>query len=90
MPYFASDVFLTQWQAVDALAQQNGADGIKQKDVAKQLGKQPVAVPSGLPDSIYRQNISGTPAKGRPRRDHGVRTRGRTTAWRPRSRPPAS
>ncbi|MGW4652388.1 toxin glutamine deamidase domain-containing protein [Kitasatospora sp. NPDC004289] len=64
VPYFASDVFLTQWQAVDALAQQNGADGIKQKDVAKQLGKQqPVAVPSGLPDSIYRQNISGTPAK---------------------------
>ncbi|WP_255359806.1 toxin glutamine deamidase domain-containing protein, partial [Kitasatospora sp. Root187] len=64
VPYFASDVFLTQWQAVETLAAENGPEGIKPNKIEKQLGKnQPVAVPTGLPDSIYRQNISGTAAK---------------------------
>ncbi|WP_217246236.1 hypothetical protein [Streptomyces sp. AC602_WCS936] len=61
--YTASEAFVHQWSRASALF--DGGEGIKPKPATKELGARtdPGQVPDRLPDSVYRQNISGPQAK---------------------------
>ncbi|MFC7892308.1 hypothetical protein [Streptomyces sp. NPDC057381] len=61
--YTASEAFIHQWSRADALFGSGGP--VNGKSAARELGKRtdPGQVPARLPDSIFRQNISGPKAK---------------------------
>ncbi|MFF2010600.1 hypothetical protein ACFVWY_16210 [Streptomyces sp. NPDC058195] len=64
--YTASEAFIHQWSQVQGLLNQDNVSGSKlEKQAVAALEKRTEVtdVPGSLPDSIYRQNISGTAAK---------------------------
>jgi hypothetical protein len=61
--YTASEAFIHQWSRANALFE--GGGPVKRGPATKELGKRtdPSRLPDRLPDSIFRQNISGPKAK---------------------------
>ncbi|WP_395574117.1 hypothetical protein [Streptomyces sp. BK79] len=61
--YTASEAFIHQWSRANALFESGGP--VKSKAATKELGNRtdPGRLPDRLPDSIFRQNVSGPRAK---------------------------